>query len=139
MITKTQACDQSVLNGPNGLNDIQFFRGCEEGCKYDPFLPANKLPMSEVLKMAKIGRIDLSLMNSFYWHAPNLLAESLTLKDLEANLYMIDYLCNLCPSIIDHSNDFFSRKIMQSMLYQNDKHELPINCLLRQGAVLSEV
>jgi len=39
MLTKTQACDQSVLNGPNGLNDIQFFRGCEEGLKYDPFQP----------------------------------------------------------------------------------------------------
>lgn len=78
-------------------------------------------------------------MKDYYWHAPNLLAESSMLKDLEANLYMSDYICNLCPSMIEQGNDFFSRKQIQSLLCLNEKHELPINLLLRQGAIISGV
>lgn len=129
-----------MLNrGSKGLNDIQFFRGCEEGCKYDPFLPANQLPISEVLKVAKVGTIDQALMGALYWQAPLTLSISKTVKDFESTLYMADYICNLLPSMIDNSNDFFSRKQLQTMLHLTDKYELSLNTYLRQGALIGKV
>lgn len=63
LLLKTMANDQTVLSGPKGLNDIQFFSGCEARAKYDPFLPANRIQMSMIGQVTKIGTVDLDLLS----------------------------------------------------------------------------
>ena len=54
------ANDKAVLNGPNGLNDIQFFQGGVKGARYDPF---NEKMMQKVEELdVKIASIDFSLL-----------------------------------------------------------------------------
>ena len=62
LLLKTMANDLTILNGPRGLNDIQFFAGGDTGCKYDPFLPGNRINMSQIGQVTKIGTVDLDIL-----------------------------------------------------------------------------
>jgi len=60
LLLKVMANDKAVLNGPNGLNDIQFFQGGVKGARYDPF---NEKMMQKVEELdVKIASIDFSLL-----------------------------------------------------------------------------
>jgi hypothetical protein len=86
-----------------------------------------------------VGRIDQSLVNSFYVQAPLTLSISQTIKDYEDNLYMTDYVHHLLPPFIEQSNEYYTRKQIQSMLNLLEKYELSVNTLLRQTAMLGTV
>ena len=83
--------------------------------------------------------MDQSLVNSFYVQAPLTLSISQTIKDYEDNLYMTDYVHHLLPSLIEQSNEYYTRKQIQSMLNLLEKYELSVNTLLRQTAMLGTV
>jgi hypothetical protein len=52
---------------------------------------------------------------------------------------MTDYVHHLLPPFIEQSNEYYTRKQIQSMLNLLEKYELSVNTLLRQTAMLGTV